>query len=309
MSISQPEPSLRITRDLHAIPFKPSIPSMTFGAAQSRTVLGMTSASLSPTHQVPAFYSRLGPDDYRPSISVQGAWRDDEQHMAPISGLITQALVQHEPRTGMRIARLSFEILGLIPLDDTHIEVRTIRPGRTIELLEADAVIGGRVVVRARAWRLVLTDTADVAGNELATVPPPRECEEYAVGGTEWGGKFIASLEWRTAPGGREGRRAVWVRSAAALLADEEVDPIASFIMLVDAANGSATRARPHELMYPNVDLGIHLLRTPDPSWVGLDVAVSFGSDGIGLTSTTLSDIEGPVGRAEQILTVRHFPS
>lgn len=264
---------------------------------------------MSSIPQVPAFYSRLGPQDYRPSISVQGAWRDDEQHMAPLSGLITEALLRHEPRVGMRIARLSFEILGLIPLDETHIEVRTIRPGRTIELLEAEASVGGRVVVRARAWRLVLNDTADVAGNELATIPPPQECEDYAVGGAEWGGSFIASLEWRAVPGGREGRRAVWVRSAAALLAGEEVCPISSFVMLVDAANGSATRARPSELMYPNVDLGIHLIRTPDPAWVGLDVAVSFGADGIGLTSTTLSDVAGPVGRAEQILTVRHFPS
>lgn len=259
--------------------------------------------------QLPAFYSRLGLQDYRPSISVQGAWRDDEQHMAPLSGLITEALLRHDHREGMRIARLSFEILGLIPLDETHIEVRTIRPGRTIELLEAEASVGGRVVIRARAWRLVLSETADVAGNELATIPTPQECEDYAVGGSEWGGAFIASLEWRTAPGGREGRRAVWVRSGAALLADEEVSPISSFVMLVDAANGSATRARPTELMYPNVDLGIHLMRTPDPSWVGLDVAVSFGADGIGLTSTTLSDIAGPIGRAEQILTVRHFPS
>jgi hypothetical protein len=32
---------------------------------------------------------------------------------------------------------------------------------------------------------------------------------------------------------------------------------------------------------------------------------VSFGSDGIGLTSTVLHDLEGPFGRAEQILTIR----
>lgn len=259
-------------------------------------------------HMPPAFYTRLGPQDYRPSISVQGAWRDDEQHMAPLSGLITEALIRHEPREGMRIARLSFEILGLIPLADTHIEVRTIRPGRTIELLEANATVAGRTVVTARAWRLILTDTSDVAGHELATMPAPQDCADYEAGGSEWPGGFIASLQWRMAPGGREGRRGVWVRSTADLLDDEPVDPISSFVMLVDTANGSATRARPTDLMYPNVDLGIHLLRAPDPRWVGLDVAASFGADGIGLTSSTLSDITGPVGRAEQILTVRHFP-
>lgn len=258
---------------------------------------------------VPPFYSRLSPQDYRPSISVQGAWRDDEQHMAPISGLITEALIQHEPREGMRIVRLSFEILGLIPLADTHIEVRTVRPGRTIELLEADASINGRTVVKARAWRLVLSDTTDVAGHELPAMPAPQECDPFNEGGTEWGGAFIDSLQWRAAPGGRDGRRAVWVRPTCNLLADEPVDPMSSFVMLVDVANGSATRARPTQLLYPNVDLGIHLLRAPDPTWVGLDVSASFGADGIGLTSATLNDVHGPVGRAEQILTVRHLPS
>lgn len=258
---------------------------------------------------VPPFYSRLGPQDYRPSISVQGAWRDDEQHMAPLSGLITESLIRHQPREDVRIARLSFEILGLIPLADTHIEVRTIRPGRTIELLEAEATVAGRSIVKARAWRLALNDTADVAGHELPVMPSPQECAGFAEGGNEWGGAFIASLDWRAAPGGRDGRRALWVRATCDLLEGEQVDPMSSFVMLVDVANGSATRARPTELMYPNVDLGIHLLRAPDPTWVGLDVSASFAADGIGLTSTTLNDINGPVGRAEQILTVRRFPS
>jgi hypothetical protein len=32
---------------------------------------------------------------------------------------------------------------------------------------------------------------------------------------------------------------------------------------------------------------------------------VTIGANGVGLTSTTLHDERGPVGRAEQILTVR----
>ena len=57
--------------------------------------------------------------------------------------------------------------------------------------------------------------------------------------------------------------------------------------------------------MFPNVDLSIHLYRSPVWGWVGLDTTVIFGADGVGLTSTTLHDRLGPVGRAEQILTVR----
>jgi len=41
---------------------------------------------------------------------------------------------------------------------------------------------------------------------------------------------------------------------------------------------------------------------------VGLDTTVVFGTGGVGLTSSTLHDVEGALGRCEQILTVRRLP-
>ena len=67
-------------------------------------------------------------------------------------------------------------------------------------------------------------------------------------------------------------------------------------------------REHPSEWMFPNTDLTIHLYRTPQPGWVGLDTEVVFGETGVGLTSSILYDERGPVGRAEQILTVREMP-
>lgn len=64
-------------------------------------------------------------------------------------------------------------------------------------------------------------------------------------------------------------------------------------------------REQPTEWMFPNVDLTIHLHRQPEGRWTGLDTTVVFGPTGQGLTSTVLHDVNGPVGRAEQILTVR----
>ncbi|KNX38443.1 thioesterase family protein [Luteipulveratus halotolerans] len=255
-----------------------------------------------------ASYEPLGPGRYQPTILVQGAWREDEQHMAVIGGLITHEIEQHEPREGMVLARIAFEILGQIPLQETHIAVETIRPGRTIELIEATATIGDRVIIRARAWRLQTQDTTDVAGVELPSMPAPDDCVETDAA-AEWQGRFLTTLDYRAAPGGRDGRRQVWARTDVPLVAGTTVGPVASYVRLVDIANGIATRVRPTEMLYPNVDLTIHLLRTPDPAWVGLDTSVSFGDHGIGLTSTTLNDLRGPIGRAEQCLTVRHFAS
>ena len=207
----------------------------------------------------------------------------------------------------MTISRVSLEILGQIPLQETQIEVQTLRPGRTIELIEATVTIGGRTIIRARAWRLQTQDTSAVAGLELPSMPPVEQCSPYLTS-AEWPGRFLATLEGRAAPGGRDGRRQVWARTGVPLVAGTTVSPLASYLTLVDLANGIATRVRPTEPMFPNVELTIHLLRTPDPTWTGLDTSVSFGANGIGLTSTTLNDIAGPVGRAEQSLTVRELP-
>lgn len=78
----------------------------------------------------------------------------------------------------------------------------------------------------------------------------------------------------------------------------------------MDTANGIAVRQPPTEWMFPDVDLTVHLHlhRQPRGAWTGLDTTVTFGPSGQGLTSTVLHDVHGPVGRAQQILTVRPQP-
>lgn len=257
-----------------------------------------------------SYYERVDADTYRPTQHVQGAWNDHEQHMSPVAGLITHAIDRHEPNPAVQLSRISFEILGLIPLADTTVTVETIRPGRTIELVEATVVIEGRPRIRARAWRLAISDdVSELADVELPAMTAGPDGGEPYDPLDEWKGGFLASIETVALPGGRSGRRQVWARTAHPVVADEQVSPTAAATCLVDLANGIATRVRPTDMMFPNVDLTIHLIRQPRVPWVGLDTSVSFGPDGLGLTSTTLSDTAGPFGRAEQALTVRHFPA
>ncbi|WP_030231720.1 thioesterase family protein [Streptomyces sp. NRRL S-350] len=253
-----------------------------------------------------SYYQRTGEHSYKPTLQAQGAWHPDEQHFSPLGGLIVHAIDRYRagrPGEGLALARISFDILGLIALEEFEITVETVRPGRTIELVEATVVLGGRAVVRARAWFLAELDTAAVAGTHDERIPAPEEFEPWAMDG-EWGGGYIASVDVRrrgTAPG----RAAAWISTAVELVAGEPSSPHASFVALVDTANGIAVRQSPAEWMFPNTDLTIHLHRRPEGRWTGLDTRVSFGPAGHGVTSTVLHDQNGPVGRAEQILTVR----
>ena len=64
-------------------------------------------------------------------------------------------------------------------------------------------------------------------------------------------------------------------------------------------------RADPREVLFPNIDLTAHLFRRPEGAWAGFDITVTFGADGIGLTSSVLHDVTGPLGTQAQLLTLR----
>ena len=123
-----------------------------------------------------------------------------------------------------------------------------------------------------------------------------------------WPGGYIDSVEVRPVAPPRPGRTAASISTPLALVAGVAVAPLTSYLALVDTANGITVRQPPTAWMFPNVDLTVHLHRRPRGPWTGLDTTVAFGPSGQGLTSTVLHDLDGPVGHAQQILTVRPQP-
>ncbi|GAB78440.1 thioesterase family protein [Austwickia chelonae] len=255
-----------------------------------------------------AYFLPRGDGLFAPTLRTQGAWQPAEQHMAPVAGLLAHVMESHDSRPDLQLSRVTYEILGMIPARPFGIRVRTLRPGRTIELVEATMSTDGQDVVRATGWRLSRQDTSEVAGGFWDPLPCPQDSRPWD-GTRVWGGGFIDSLEFRVVRDGRPGRGAAWISTSTPLIHGVDVSPIARFITLVDTANGIATRAHPQEWMFPNTDLTIHLFRHPTPGWVGFDTEVLFGETGVGLTSSKLFDERGAVGRAEQILTVREMPT
>lgn len=258
-----------------------------------------------------SYFERTADDRFKPTHHVGGAWASDEQHFSPLGGLIVHAIDRYlagRPDTsGMVLSRVSFDILGRLALDECEIRVETLRPGRTIELLEATVRIADRPVVRARAWLLTALDTAAVAGGGADRLTPPDGLAPWQMSSV-WPGGFIASLDARPLAPPQPGRATVWVSTEVSLVAGETASPLASYVALVDTANGIAVRQSPSAWMFPNVDLTLHLHRQPEGRWTGLDTTVAFGPTGQGITSTVLHDLTGPVGHAQQILTVRPQP-
>ncbi|MGN6781960.1 MAG: thioesterase family protein [Marmoricola sp.] len=252
-----------------------------------------------------SYFERTGPHTFRPTEHVGGAWKADEQHIAPALGVM--AHVVETDRDSRRddapvLTRLSYDILGVLPMEEVDVRARVLRPGRTIELVEAVLRHAGRPGVVLRAWLQAARDTSGIAGTRLASIPPPDAMAPWDPT-TVWKGGFIAAAQLRRdeeAPG----RARFWVRTDVPLL-DEPTSRTASVLGLVDIANGMTVREDPASVAFPNLDLTTHLFRQPGEGWLGFDTTVSFGADGYGLTSTVLHDEAGPLGTLAQTLTVR----
>ncbi|HET6968960.1 MAG TPA: thioesterase family protein [Ornithinibacter sp.] len=253
-----------------------------------------------------AYFHRTGPSTFRATDHVGGAWALDEQHVAPALGLLAHLVETDRDRRrddGLVVARLCYDILGTLPLDEVTLDVRVLRPGRTIELVEATLAHGGRAAVVLRAWLMRPGDTGGLRGTALSPIAPPDDLPAWDPS-TVWPGGFVATTEIRRgqqAPG----RAVFWVRSAVPLVSDEPVSPLARAAGLFDLTNGMTVRVDPDEVAFPNIDLTAHLFTQPRGEWLGFDTTVSFGADGIGVTSSTIHDVHGPIGTMAQVLTIR----
>jgi hypothetical protein len=250
-----------------------------------------------------AFYSLDG-DRVVPSELTRGPWDPNSQHAGPPSALLARALERCEPREGSRIGRVTVEILAPVPIEPMAVSARVVRPGRSVELLEASLEGSDGELMRARGWRLAETDiTADWEQEE----GPPRREDAEALEFFPTGEK----LGWHTAmeivfARGRflePGPATVWMRPRVALVEGEAVSPLQRVLLAADGGNGVSAPLDWDRFIFINTDLTVHLLRPPEGEWICLDSVTHV--DGLGMTDTALWDERGRIGRAAQTLLVR----
>lgn len=254
-----------------------------------------------------AYFVRETETRFRPTPHVGGGWNTSEQHIAPSIGLLAHE-IEHDhhrrrPDEPLLLSRVTCDILGVFAIEPVDVTVSVIRPGRTIELVEARLDHDGRTAATLRAWYTQPQDTAHLVGTDLPPIPSVDELPEWHMGGT-WGGGFVGSLEVRKrrlSPG----RAVAWVRTDLELIAGEQVSPTAHMLGLIDVANGLASRISSGEAAFPNLDLTAHLTRAPEGDWTGFETDATFGPTGIGLTHSVIHDQHGPLGTVAQSLTVR----
>jgi hypothetical protein len=249
-----------------------------------------------------AFFSRDG-ERFIPSELTRGPWDPKAQHAGPPSALLGRAIERCDPRPGMRVGRITFEILRPVPLAPLTVEARVERPGRSVEMLEAALVGPEGELMRARAWRV---QVGEVELDSPESPPPGPESAEprpFFPTGEEVG--YHTAMEYRFVSGGflEPGPATVWMRMRGALVDGERPTPLERVLVAADSGNGVSAALDWRGYLFINTDLSVHLLRPPDGEWVCLD-AVTY-VNGLGLSDTALWDEHGRIGRAAQTLLVR----
>lgn len=257
---------------------------------------------------------------------TRGPWDPRSQHAGPPLALLARACegLPREDGAEMRVARITSEILRPIPLGRFEVAARTVRPGRSVDLIEAELRHEGEPIVRTLAWRMragsvelpdglgTTSPGSPAASRErpsgLAGPPPaPEDCpgdpEFFPI---EWDPGYHTAMEVRFMVGGynEAGPAAAWMRSRVSLVAGEEPSPLQRVMIAADSGNGISSTLDFRRFLFINVDLTVYLVREPTDEWIGLDAMTVPEATGVGLSDTVLLDRRGPIGRANQALLV-----
>ncbi|NMM22772.1 MAG: thioesterase family protein [Phycicoccus sp.] len=250
-----------------------------------------------------AFYLPLGDDRWRPTIHTTGPWDARFQHGGPPSALLARAIEQCSPREDTLVARMTVDILGPIPVDELELRSRVLRPGRSVELVESTLSYGGREVARAQAWR-VLRTTQTIAPRQLP--PPALPAERATIVPDGWVDGYLSAVEWRFAAGtfGQPGPATAWTRLRHPIVPGEQPSPLQRVLAVADSGNGISNELDVTTWHFINPELTVHLHREPVGEWVCVEAQTAISPGGVGLATSVLSDLNGPIGVGAQSLLV-----
>src|ERR1700760_2599833 len=118
---------------------------------------------------VAAFYEPDGVG-FRATTLTRGPWDPGAQHAGPPAALLGRAFEELPEAEDFQVCRVTFEILRSIPIAPVEVEARIVRPGRRVQMVEAELRIDGEVLMMARGWRLRVAP-GDLP-EETAAIPP-----------------------------------------------------------------------------------------------------------------------------------------
>lgn len=235
-------------------------------------------------------------------------WDPQIQHGSPPLALLTRAVEELAAGSGLRIGRLTLDILGAIPVSTVRVRAWVERPGARISMMIAEMLTDRpdgtrRAVARLTAWLLAPSDTSDAATDRY---PPLVEGEAMTVA-HPWQGApgYLETVSWRRQFSADGDAAVSWLSPLVPLVDAEPTTPLQRLAMVVDSANGIGAAVDPRRFVFMNTDTVVHLHRLPEGNDFALRARGSIGPDGVGVTTAEIFDRAGFIGTSAQTLLVQ----
>jgi Thioesterase-like superfamily len=260
-------------------------------------------------------YRRLAADGefqlFESTDGTRSNWDPEIQHGSPPLALMTKLIEELAGHSGLRVARLTLDILGAIPVTPVRARAWVDRPGSRISMMGAEMVAprpggGERAVARVSAWLLATSDTADAVTDRY---PPLVEGDSLPVPHSWEGAKgYLDTVSWRRQRVAEGESNVVWLSPLVPLVDSEPTTELQRLAMVADCANGAGAALDPEEFMFMNTDTVVHVHRLPVGSDFALRARGSIGPDGVGVTTAEIFDRQGFIGTVAQTLLVQRRP-
>jgi hypothetical protein len=209
----------------------------------------------------------------------------------------------------MRVVRVTADLVRPVPVRPLTVEVRTVRPGRRVSVVEAVLSADDEVCLRMTALRLRDADIAVPA--DVPSPPDERPSpgpDESPATPIEWPFEAFHSVgcEVRFASGRwlEPGPAFAWIRLRHPVLAGQEPSPAQRIVAAADFGNGVSSVLPFDTWLFVNPDLTVHIHVPPQGEWIGLDATTHLSAHGSGTAVSGLYDVRGRVGWAVQSLLV-----
>lgn len=235
-------------------------------------------------------------------------WGPEIQHGSPPLALLVKLIEELSVGSGLRIGRVSLDILGAVPVAPVRARAWVERPGSRVAMMVAEMLAdraGGdaRTVARLTAWLIAVSDTTDTACDRYPPVA------EGAAGQLEppfaGAGGYFDSIAWRPQRVDERAAALSWFSTLAHIVDAEPTTALQRLAAMVDCANGVGKVLDPDAFVFMNTDTVVHLHRLPVGNDFALRARASIGPDGVGVTTAEVFDTTGFIGTSAQTLLIQ----
>ena len=241
-----------------------------------------------------AFYRREG-DAFVPTGLGISPWNGTSQVGMALAGLAGHVLDRVPTVEPMLTTRISIDILGTVPLAPLVPEIRLLRDGKRIQIVDAEFRDTDRLWLRATAVR------ARLAENPATDTPLTQrywtDADKHDAHGW-FEERHIDVDRSRVGPG------AIWTRFTADVVEGEPLAPLSIVAMLGDFGNGTAPVMPLDQCTLANLDITVAASRMPEGEWLLIDADSETAGNGLAYSRTRIGDSKGMFATALQSIFI-----